>query len=37
MRQYLFVLTYLLGYDRVRNYAGSWTECGNAVRPPVEK
>ena len=21
-----FVLTYLLGYDRVRNYDGSWTE-----------
>src|SRR5215210_3404502 len=27
-----FVLTYLLGYDRVRNYDGSWTEWGNAVR-----
>ena len=32
-----FVLTYLLGYDRVRNYDGSWTEWGNAVRVPGEK
>ena len=32
-----FVLTYLLGYDRVRNYDGSWTEWGNLVRAPVEK
>ena len=31
-----FVLTYLLGYDRVRNYDGSWTEWGNAVRAPIE-
>jgi thiosulfate/3-mercaptopyruvate sulfurtransferase len=30
-----FVLTYLLGYDRVRNYDGSWTEWGNAVRVPI--
>lgn len=30
-----FVLTYLLGYDRVRNYDGSWTEWGNAVRAPI--
>jgi thiosulfate/3-mercaptopyruvate sulfurtransferase len=32
-----FVLTYLLGYDAVRNYDGSWTEWGNAVRAPIEK
>ena len=32
-----FVLTYLLGYDRVRNYDGSWTEWGNAVRAPIRK
>lgn len=30
-----FVLTYLLGYPRVRNYDGSWTEWGNAVRAPI--
>jgi thiosulfate/3-mercaptopyruvate sulfurtransferase len=32
-----FVLTYLLGYSRVRNYDGSWTEWGNAVRAPIRK
>ncbi|MFL5575306.1 MAG: sulfurtransferase [Gemmatimonadaceae bacterium] len=31
-----FVLTYLLGYGTVRNYDGSWTEWGNAVRAPIE-
>ncbi|MGB3772495.1 MAG: sulfurtransferase [Rhodococcus sp. (in: high G+C Gram-positive bacteria)] len=30
-----FVLTHLLGYDDVRNYDGSWTEWGNAVRTPI--
>jgi thiosulfate/3-mercaptopyruvate sulfurtransferase len=32
-----FVLKYLLGYDNVRNYDGSWTEWGNAVRAPIER
>jgi thiosulfate/3-mercaptopyruvate sulfurtransferase len=32
-----FVLKYLLGYPRVRNYDGSWTEWGNTVRLPIEK
>lgn len=32
-----FVLTYLLGYDSVRNYDGSWTEWGNMVRAPIAK
>lgn len=32
-----FVLTRLLGYPRVRNYDGSWTEWGNLVRAPIEK
>lgn len=32
-----FVLTYLLGYNNVRNYDGSWTEWGNSVRVPIER
>jgi thiosulfate/3-mercaptopyruvate sulfurtransferase len=32
-----FVLKYLLGYDRVKNYDGSWTEWGNLVGAPIEK
>jgi thiosulfate/3-mercaptopyruvate sulfurtransferase len=32
-----FVLTHLLGFPTVRNYDGSWTEWGNAVRAPIEK
>jgi thiosulfate/3-mercaptopyruvate sulfurtransferase len=32
-----FVLTQLLGFDKVRNYDGSWTEWGNAVRVPIER
>ena len=29
-----FVLTYLLGYDNIRNYDGSWTEWGSLVGAP---
>ena len=32
-----FVLQYLLGYPKVRNYDGSWTEWGNLVGAPIEK
>ncbi|MEO7069113.1 MAG: sulfurtransferase [Nostocoides sp.] len=32
-----FVLTHLLGFEHVRNYDGSWTEWGNAVRVPIER
>jgi thiosulfate/3-mercaptopyruvate sulfurtransferase len=32
-----FVLSYLLGFPRVRNYDGSWTEWGNSVGVPIEK
>lgn len=31
-----FVLKYLLGYDNVKNYDGSWTEWGNLVGAPIE-
>jgi thiosulfate/3-mercaptopyruvate sulfurtransferase len=32
-----FVLRYLLGYERVRNYDGSWTEWGSLIGAPIEK
>jgi thiosulfate/3-mercaptopyruvate sulfurtransferase len=32
-----FALKYLLGYNNVKNYDGSWTEWGNLVGAPVEK
>jgi thiosulfate/3-mercaptopyruvate sulfurtransferase len=32
-----FVLTHLLGFEKVRNYDGSWVEWGNAVRVPIER
>ena len=32
-----FVLKYLLGYPKVKNYDGSWTEWGNMIRNPIEK
>jgi thiosulfate/3-mercaptopyruvate sulfurtransferase len=30
-----FVLTHLLGFNDVKNYDGSWTEWGSAVRVPI--
>ena len=30
-----FVLNHLLGFEKVRNYDGSWTEWGSAVRVPI--
>jgi thiosulfate/3-mercaptopyruvate sulfurtransferase len=30
-----FVLSHLLGFEKVRNYDGSWTEWGSAVRVPI--
>lgn len=32
-----FVLHELLGYPRVRNYDGSWTEWGSLINVPIEK
>jgi thiosulfate/3-mercaptopyruvate sulfurtransferase len=32
-----FVLKFLLGFDNVTNYDGSWTEWGNLVGAPVER
>jgi thiosulfate/3-mercaptopyruvate sulfurtransferase len=32
-----FALKYLLGFDAVTNYDGSWTEWGNLVAAPVER
>ena len=32
-----FVLTQLLGYPKVRNYDGSWTEYGSVVGAPIER
>jgi len=31
-----FVLKYLLGFEKVRNYDGSWTEWGNLIGAPIE-
>jgi thiosulfate/3-mercaptopyruvate sulfurtransferase len=32
-----FVLKYLLGYPKVRNYDGSWAEWGNVIKNPIER
>lgn len=32
-----FVMTELLGYDRVKSYDGSWTEWGSMVGMPIER
>jgi thiosulfate/3-mercaptopyruvate sulfurtransferase len=32
-----FALKYLLGFENVRNYDGSWTEWGNLVGAPIER
>ena len=32
-----FVLSHLLGFEKVRNYDGSWTEWGNLVGAPIER
>jgi thiosulfate/3-mercaptopyruvate sulfurtransferase len=32
-----FVLSYLLGYPKVRNYDGSWTEWGSLIGVPIAR
>jgi len=32
-----FALKFLLGYERVKNYDGSWTEWGSLVAAPIER
>jgi thiosulfate/3-mercaptopyruvate sulfurtransferase len=32
-----FVLRYLLGFEQVRNYDGSWSEWGNLVGMPIQR
>lgn len=32
-----FALHYLLGYENVRNYDGSWTEWGSLIGAPIER
>ena len=32
-----FALKYLLGFEDVKNYDGSWTEWGNLVGAPIER
>lgn len=32
-----FVLKYLLGFEKARNYDGSWVEWGNMVRMPIAR
>jgi thiosulfate/3-mercaptopyruvate sulfurtransferase len=30
-------MKYILGYEHVRNYDGSWTEWGNLIGNPIAK
>lgn len=32
-----FTLKYILGFEKIRNYDGSWAEWGNMVRAPIER